>query len=367
MTNTLQQIILRTKNKNKNFTGWLALSMNPNIDIKFVEENMDLPWNWEGLSANRNVTFEDIKRHIDDFEPDVFGIAKITIDDVKNNPTIPWNEYLSKNSNISIADIEANIDLVDWNWWEMSSNQTVTLAFVLSHDPDAWNWAELSRNKGIKIEDIEANMDLDWEFDMVSDNPNLTLEFVSLYEDLDWDWAAICEHKDITIDFVLDNLDKDLEWMALSSHSGITLGDILDNRGPGMLWQWNGVSSNPNVCFSDMLNNPNLPWDWLNLSQNPNITMDIILKHPNHPWNLSGIALNPNLTIEVFDYYKLDKYFYYYVSNDFTFNHGLNLLKQKIISQAWKIHRARKISTGFKVLVDKLPLDVAMYTLCKVY
>ena len=68
--------------------------------MDIVEANPDKPWDWDGLSANPN----------------------ITMDIVEANPDKPWDwDGLSANPNITMDIVEAKIDK-PWNWYGLSSN-----------------------------------------------------------------------------------------------------------------------------------------------------------------------------------------------------------------------------------------------------
>ena len=59
-----------------------VISDNPNITIRFIENNPDKPWNWEWISSNPNITMDIIEKH-----PDKQGICYLKYR--KQNITLP--------------------------------------------------------------------------------------------------------------------------------------------------------------------------------------------------------------------------------------------------------------------------------------
>ena len=91
------------------------------MDITYLlEKYPDKPWDWSGLSCNKNITMSDVLNNPD--KPwDWSRLSRnknITMKDVLNNPDKPWD--WSRLSNITIEFIEKNINNIDFI--ELSSN-----------------------------------------------------------------------------------------------------------------------------------------------------------------------------------------------------------------------------------------------------
>jgi hypothetical protein len=100
------------------------LSKNPSIKFTDVLENIDKPWNWEGLSRNPSIKFTD----------------------VLENPDKPWNwHYLSDNPSIKFTYVLENIDK-PWCWEYLSYNPSIKFTDVLENIDKPWSWAYLSLN-----------------------------------------------------------------------------------------------------------------------------------------------------------------------------------------------------------------------------
>ena len=72
---------IRILNTSPNKQFYSDISRNPNLDLRFIEENIDQHWRWDALSSNIHLTYDFLKSYIDK----------------------PWCVFeLSKNPNINI-------------------------------------------------------------------------------------------------------------------------------------------------------------------------------------------------------------------------------------------------------------------------
>ena len=93
---------------------------------KFIEDNLDKPWDWNSLSEHPNITF----------------------DIVQSYPKQPWKwgmYGLSENQNITFDNVLAHPDK-PWEWNGLSRNPNITFDIVLAHPDKPWNWNDLSQN-----------------------------------------------------------------------------------------------------------------------------------------------------------------------------------------------------------------------------
>ena len=92
--------------------------------FKFIEDNPDKPWNWNGISYNPNITMEIIKA----------------------NPDKPWDWIgISYNPNITMEFVEDNPDK-PWDWSGISYNPNITMEFIKANPDKPWNWNGISQN-----------------------------------------------------------------------------------------------------------------------------------------------------------------------------------------------------------------------------
>src|SRR5690606_31793136 len=81
--------------------NWFGISVNPNITIDFIKENLDKEWWWFDLSRHHN----------------------ITLDMNVNNPDLPWDlDGISYNPNLTWRIIYDNQDK-PWGWYYISINE----------------------------------------------------------------------------------------------------------------------------------------------------------------------------------------------------------------------------------------------------
>ena len=132
--------------------NWNDVSKNPNITMKFIEKNPDKPWNWNGVSFNPNITMEFIEK----------------------NPDKPWDWHgVSSNPNITMEIIDKHCFTNNgknpnnpegltlsrpWNWNGVSFNSNLTMEFIKLHPERNWDWYYISQNPGITLEDISENI-----------------------------------------------------------------------------------------------------------------------------------------------------------------------------------------------------------------
>ncbi len=122
------------------------------------------------------------------------------------------------------------------------------------------------------------------------------------------------------IDFVVSNLDKEWDFNALSKNPNITWSDV--QRYQELLWNKYALTANPNMTWdiiiehyipanikkyyiSNFLEKSAVPYfhhsletliDLRSLSRCPNITWQIVQNNQWFPWNYSALSMNPNIT-----------------------------------------------------------------------
>jgi len=95
------------------------MGANPAFTIQDILGNLDLPWNWYGVSRNPSVT----------------------IDVVKSAPHLRWEFMsLSSNKSIGIMDILQNAHM-PWVWNLVSARHDLTAEIVLNYPDIAWDFS----------------------------------------------------------------------------------------------------------------------------------------------------------------------------------------------------------------------------------
>lgn len=149
----LEKIILSYPNKNWDFK-WL--SSNPNISLKFIDENPQFDWNYGYLSQHPKLTPEFIERH-----------------KINNSENNKWDLYiLASNLNLSIEYIFDNIEFKYHRSLNISCNHTVTVEFIKKRFYYPWNWNGLTMS--MKMSHIRQNPNLPWCLDYHNNRLKIT-------------------------------------------------------------------------------------------------------------------------------------------------------------------------------------------------
>jgi|SRR6185437_166388 len=234
------------------------LSMNPHINIKFIREHFEIldfydilseadfdftqketldfleeirtkKFNgrknnltdsdfWVSLAHNKNLTFEFIKEHREQFQQttilsnDALDFSKKEIQSFferyfSQNKTY-W-ENLSYNSTLTFDFVNKYADKLNWD------KLIISLRFDFTKEStheffekfvDKINWKRLSLNRSLTLEFIEKHLGkLDWE--LLSENAVLTINFIEKHlEELDW--GGLVYNQSLTIDFIEKYYDE---------------------------------------------------------------------------------------------------------------------------------------------------------------
>jgi hypothetical protein len=295
---------------------WNALAGNPNITIADILSSRDLPWSWSpimkrNLSRNPSVTIADIRSNPEMFDATALsGNPCISLADVCALPDVEW-QWGALSERIPFETILTHHDL-PWVWESVSSNPTLTFADVIDRLELPWDWKTLSRTLKISVADIRANPDLPWDFsdDGLWRNHSLSLREMREAFGRRGDggkWASA--YLKVDLDDIPDGFDFDAR--------------------PGADWVWqedwdfSGMMMNPNISTDEILSHPHLfpmvdmfgnfvahreldeafvtsliqgepTLHTINmLSFNPSLPLSIVLSNPRIAFNWSGISANP--------------------------------------------------------------------------
>ena len=315
------------------------LSSNTNISWSIIENNINLPWDWEEISCNLNINVDILKNNLD--KPwDWDNLSRYIIFENKENfkifldlaKNIDW-DIISENESLTIDIINNNLDK-PWEWaslalltFSQNKNDEVLELFNNIKDEIVWenlcstgrvSWEYISDNldkywiknncylaNNLSWEIIKNNQNINWylesnttEIIFISYNDNLPWEIINKNLHCFWDWDNLSFNKNITWDNIKNNLNKLWNWYGISCHPNITWDIIKNNL--DMPWNWDAISLNENITWGIIKNNLNKPWNWDNVSGNKNITWDIIKNNLDMPWNWEEICINNhNITIDI--------------------------------------------------------------------
>jgi hypothetical protein len=321
------------KHKDKDW-NWKFISQNSNITFEIIQNNPDLPWNWDYISVNKNITWSIVIDNLQYpwdwvflsvYKPITWDIIKSNIDLFINK--IEWdlcggsfgyNMNYIENIKFDFEILENLVDVVPWNYNNLSSYSMINWDIVMKFKDKPWNWYLLSDSDNLDWNIILKYIDLPWNWNLISLNLKVTSLILSTNQN--WNWNYLSYNKSITDEILQDHLDKPWNWDNLSSNcqNSITKEFILNN--PDKPWDynklgyynviiidkitnWRIISRNCNLSFEFILEHINKfirDGDWEYLSRNNNITYEYVSNNRNLPWDWSVLSGNKNmLDIEV--------------------------------------------------------------------
>ena len=278
-----------------NTINWVYFSKNPNITMKIIEDNLELPWDWHGISDNPNITIDFIKR----YNPDLFhwyalSLNKaITMDMVEQNLDLPWNwNGISNNNNLDLDFIERHIDK-PFDWELISLNKNLTMDFINKYPNKSWYWNWISSNENITLNDIENNSQKPWSWINIAQDQILTLDFIKRHKDIFSEPSNIKSltfNKNITtdiIDYFADKFKKE-HYHYLSLNENIPIEYIFKNKDKD--WLIDHISRKFKIT-EEIIEKYPLKWNWYEISKNEKASFELICKienenlrrdHPNY-------------------------------------------------------------------------------------
>lgn len=246
---------------------WSSLSLH--VPLPDIMANLHMPWDWDLVLGNETLTIKDIRR-IQTFhqlrDSDFWDISSsngITFPDILANPDIPWDfETVSCNQNVTIEQVLhynklgwiwnnlsrcakiTNFDYtLPWDWKTLSLNPTITVNDVIRFHYKPWDWASLSRHPNICLQDMLRHLELPWRWDRIDQNPNITMDDILEHPNIPWNWSNVSQYANISVDNVL--------------------------RYPDIPWQYDHLSKNTNLSLDDIVDHLDKPWCIEHLMQNP--------------------------------------------------------------------------------------------------
>ena len=298
-------------------------SRNPGVHLHHILKHSAFPWDYWKLGENPN--FDALWLHH------------------LQNKTVNW-AVISKSAIIRVDVIMSH---PGWQWNLMSENPHLTIAIVRKYRSKKWCWASVSKHKNITMEDINNNIDLPWDwFEGVSNNPNLCVSALKMRPAKYWDWRAVSMNPGISLEEIIDypefpwvkkyvsqnpnislpfkNGDpaKAVQWKTISSSSSVHMADIVEH--PNNSWRFDYISKNPNLTIDIINLFPEQNWEWRYISEHSDISMLDVVRNPQHPWDWNCIRANPTLCIsDVVSYPELPWQWNKVICNDFALDKEL--------------------------------------------
>jgi len=217
------KFIYKFRNKPWN---WNILSYNKSIMFKIIDLNYDFDYkfNWDGISQYNNLSMDFIYTYRRKLNWNYICANKnITLFDIKEYSFLPWKfDILSNNNNISFEFILKHLRY-NWDWSVISMRSDITIFNIENNLQLPWHWFYgISSNPNITIEFIrkvmkikstKLHINLSW--DLISLNENILMIDIANNLDLPWNWNVILHNRNITFNFIDKYSDKITGWQAL--------------------------------------------------------------------------------------------------------------------------------------------------------
>lgn len=242
---------------------WGGMSRNHRIaPLDVIERFRHRPWDWSDVARNPSISVATIIAHRDKFPwqncwSDVSANPTVTADLVANNLDLPWDwSELSANKGIKLHDILGNLNgrvpNDCWDWHGVSLNPNVTIADVYTlHCDKPWFTREFGRcmsERVDSIEQFESNPQVEWNWSVLSENPCITMDYVRNHPEIPWNYRSMSRNVNLTWSFVKHRQGKHWDWHYLGQHKCVFLRYVTSN--------------------------PYIPWDGFRLGMNPNLSLD---------------------------------------------------------------------------------------------
>ena len=189
------------------------ISMNTNLPLNFIQDNINQNWNWYWLSKNESITTEFVVNNIRQLWcwKSLLNNPNIDVDVVCNKLMINKDEYMDDSKITYDWDfISKNKHLINFNWCEISKNPNITIDIVLNNDCN-WCWTCLSRNHNMTYSIVHMHPEIDWNVDRLYENP----AYITYDMFVDFD-KFIIEHE----------IDKKCLWYNISQNPNLSWKNV---------------------------------------------------------------------------------------------------------------------------------------------
>lgn len=301
--------------KHRNKPWWNNMHNKEGLTIRFITKHIDInkDWNWWSLYSDSIITLEFIKENSqkireisgEDYDKMLSYNPNITQEFIdENSHKIKWDfNGLSSNRHLKIEFIKKTYK-ENWNWAFLSLNPAIRFEHVFENPQFPWNCVSFLRNpnfteeviknniKFIKLfcsceiewelfcEDhrltcyiIKNNIDIGWDFYALTKNPNICCNFISEYPEKDWYWKHINKKMKLNEKFLEDN-EKNINYKLLSENPYLTEKIIEKNIDKN--WDWKILTKSKCVSYDFIRLNCQLNWDWDEICRNPNLDFERI-------------------------------------------------------------------------------------------
>jgi hypothetical protein len=275
----------------------------------YMETKRVYNWDLDKLSANQNITFDQItelKNRYFNLEG-ISNNPNISLKIIRENPSVRWNwSYLSLNPAFSMETIMQNKHL-PWDWRLISKDGALTAEILRNNMDVNWNWYFLSRNDNIPYSEVLSSPDLPWDMDefyQAETMPvQMLIDLVDAGEIERWSFV-LGNNPGISMSFLLENDRFQTSRHRLVQNPGLTVRDLAENLQFFLKYEpfpenlISAMHCNPNVTLAEVQQFPEFPWNFKNLSYRDGITTGDILENPQYDWDLTALSTKKDVTVQ---------------------------------------------------------------------
>ncbi len=203
-----REILEQNPDKPWNY-GWISWNQDI-VTLEMILTHPERNWDWYPISNSPIAIWENIVSH--DLHWDWKSISRwnpyITRNIIDENQDMPWDyNELSCSRHLSCPDLEYLINKYpskNWCWRNVSIK--VSWEFVKSHLELEWDWLVLSDRKEVASwKNVEETIDKTWDWNILSNYEDVaTPEHVEQYPEIPWNYGVLIglwkrlEHDKIT-------------------------------------------------------------------------------------------------------------------------------------------------------------------------
>lgn len=233
------------------------LSCNPNITLKTIEDNPDIPWDFNFVSCHPKLTLEFVKKnHGQLWNWNMISCCEgITFDVIKNNPNEPWvPKFVCMNPNVNFDIVAAN-PCFPWDWKWLSCSVNLTNEVIQNNLDKPWVW-QYFLSENCKKFFIEITSLIPWNWGI-----NSTVDFsfvIEHFSNRPLNWEGV-ENNEIELSILQRISQKKLFNFNANDHVSVEI--IKNNK--DILQKYNFHEEQSNMAIESIKDNIDLftdPW-----------------------------------------------------------------------------------------------------------
>jgi hypothetical protein len=151
---------------------WYYLSINKGIRLSDISNNPDMPWDWEAICDRNDLTLKFFEKNKDKFNTvhiELLSCASPSSEIeliVCKYPDLDW-EYGEMGVKDGLSYINFHIDTIlklwdkPWDWYELSfNNPNISIDDIINNPELPWSFYGIHRRKDITLNDIIRLVDV---------------------------------------------------------------------------------------------------------------------------------------------------------------------------------------------------------------